>query len=590
VNLESRLLLVFIIALAVSVAAAGVVRSIALRLGVVVPTRPDRWHRSPTPTYGGIGVLIAVALALAFAGPRPITSEQLPVLGVGIALFIAGWYDDLVPMSALTKMVSSLAVAAFFVFTLTTFKVTPWQASLTLVAVIWFGFIDNAINLLDNMDGLASGVSAIAALALAAIFAPELGPLIYVLFALGGALLGFLLWNRHPAKIFMGNCGSLAIGGILAACATLAVARAQTGTAAVAAALVLVVPIFDTTFVLLLRRLAGRSTTRGNIDHTSHRLVSAGFSEPKAVAVLYAIGFGGAATAYWLRVNPTAGWPVAVIFVVALLMFGLYLARLPAYAGQDFQALNNAPFAPLLSDLTFRWHAGEVLLDLALIATCYYAAYRIRFDGEALVNFLPSYSASLPAILGCQLAALYLSGLYSRMWSTFGLHDLSTVVRGVTGGLVLSVLSITYVYKFERFSRSVFLIDAVLLMLAILGTRSSFRILGRVAARSNPQKRRVAIYGAGARGQMLAREMLANAAWSRNPVAFVDDARQKRSQRIVGVPVSGCLEDLERILEAQSIEEVLLSSPSINGSVEARVRDVCARLDIPVSRLYLDIR
>jgi len=176
------------------------------------------------------------------------------------------------------------------------------------------------------------------------------------------------------------------------------------------------------------------------------------------------------------------------------------------------------------------------------------------------------------------------------MWSTFGLHDLSTVVRGVTGGLVLSVLSITYVYKFERFSRSVFLIDAVLLMLAILGTRSSFRILGRVAARSNPHKRRVAIYGAGARGQMLAREMLANAAWARNPVAFVDDARQKRSQRIVGVPVSGCLDDLERILEVQSIEEVLLSSPSINGSVETRVREVCARLDIPVSRLYLDIR
>jgi UDP-GlcNAc:undecaprenyl-phosphate GlcNAc-1-phosphate transferase len=486
--------------------------------------------------------------------------------------------------------VSSLAVAAFFVFTLTTFRVTPWQASLTVVAVVWFGFIDNAINLLDNMDGLASGVSAIAAVALAVTFGQELGPLVLVLAAVGAALLGFLMWNRHPAKIFMGNCGSLAIGGILAACATLAVARAGTGTAAVAAGLILVVPIFDTTFVVVLRRLAGRSTTRGNIDHTSHRLVSAGFSEPKAVAVLYALGLGGAVTAWWIRVNPTAAWPVAVIFLVAVVMFGLYLARVPAYAGQDFQALHNVPFAPLLSDLTFRWHAGEVLLDLALIATCYYAAYRIRFDGEALVNFLPSYAASLPAILGCQLAALYLSGLYSRMWSTFGLHDLSTVVRGVTGGLVLSVLAVTYVFKFERFSRSVFLIDAVLLLIAILGTRSSFRIIGRVAARNSPHKRRVAIYGAGVRGQLLAREMFANAGWARNPVAFVDDARQKRSQRIVGVPVRGSLDDLERILEAQAIEEVLISSVSINGSVEERVREVCARLDIPVSRLYLDIR
>jgi UDP-GlcNAc:undecaprenyl-phosphate GlcNAc-1-phosphate transferase len=584
-------LLVLVVSFAASVAAAAVVRRQALRLGAVVPPRPDRWHRSPTPTYGGLAVAIAVAIgmAAAVAGPAPFW-PVVPTLAVGAALFAAGWYDDLVPMSALQKMVSSLAAAAFFALTLTSFTVTPWGAALTLLAVIWFGFIDNAINLLDNMDGLAAGVSATAALALAAIFPDELGPIVYVLVAMGGALLGFLVWNRHPAKIFMGNCGSLAVGGVLAAASTVAVARAGSAVAGVAVALILIVPIVDTAFVVLLRRLAGRSTTRGNIDHTSHRLVSAGFSEPKAVTLLYALGLGGAATAYWLRVNPTAAWPVAVIFLVAVLMFGLYLARVPAYAGQDFRALQNAPFAPLLSDLTFRWHAGEVLLDLALIATCYYAAYRIRFDGEALTNFLPSFAASLPAILGCQLAALYLSGLYSRMWSTFGLHDLSTVVRGVAAGLVLSVLAVTYVYKFERFSRSVFLIDAVLLTVAIVGTRSSFRILGRVAARNSPQKRRVAIYGAGVRGQMLAREMQANAAWARNPVAFLDDARQIHAQRIVGVPVRGCIDDLERILRAQRIEEVLLSSPAINGTVESRVRDVCAALDVPVRRLYLDIR
>jgi UDP-GlcNAc:undecaprenyl-phosphate GlcNAc-1-phosphate transferase len=586
---ESVVLLSALVAFAVSVAAAGAVRALALRLGIVVPPRPDRWHRAPTPTYGGIAVIASLGVALAVAGPRPLAAV-MPILGVAVALFAAGSYDDLVPMSALTKMVSSLSVAAFFVVTLTSFEVTPWQAMLTLAAIVWFGFIDNAINLLDNMDGLAAGVSAIAAFALAWVFHAELGPLVPVLVALGSALLGFLVWNHHPAKIFMGNCGSLAIGGILAGCSIYAIARAGTGLAAAAAALILIVPIFDTTFVVLLRRLAGRSTTRGNIDHTSHRLVSAGFSEAKAVVLLYLLGLGGAMTANWLRVNPTAAWPVGVVFLVAVLMFGLYLARVPAYAGQDFQALQNASFAPLLSDLTFRWHAGEVLLDLALIATCYYAAYRIRFDGEALANFLPSFAASLPAILGCQLAALYLSGLYSRMWSTFGLHDLSTVVRGVGSGLVLTVLTITYVYKFERFSRSVFLIDAVLLMIAIVGTRLSFRIFSRVAARNSPQKRRVAIYGAGIRGQMLAREMQAHGAWGRNPVAFLDDARPIHLQRIVGVPVRGSLADLEAIITSLRIEEVLISSPSINGSVEARVREVCGALDVPVRRLYLDIR
>ena len=536
-----------------------------------------------------MAIFAALVIAVVLGAPDTI-GQFLPLAAVVVALFAAGWYDDLAPMSALEKMVSSLAVAAFFVFTLTGGGTTSWQAGLTVAAVIWFGFIDNAVNLLDNMDGLAAGVTAIAAIGLAAVFPRELGAAVYLLVALAGALAGFLLWNRHPAEIFMGNCGSLAIGGLLAACATLAIARAGTITSAAAAALVLVVPIVDTTFVVLLRRLAGRSTTRGNIDHTSHRLVSAGFSEPRAVAVLYALGAGGAVCAYLLRSSPTSGWPVAVGFAVGVLMFLLYIARVPAYAGQDFQALQNAPFAPLLSDLTFRWHAGEVLLDLALIATCYYAAYRIRFDGEALNTFLPGFAASLPVILGCQLAALYLSGLYSRMWSTFGLHDLSTVIRGVGSGLVLSVLAVTYIFKFERFSRGVFIINAVLLMIAIVGTRLSFRILGRVAVRSSPHHRRIAIYGAGLRGQLLARELQVNAHWGLTPVAFFDDERQLVSRRVIGVPVRGTVDDLERVIRSMSIEEVLLSSSAINGHVEARVREVCAALDVPVRRLYLDIR
>jgi UDP-GlcNAc:undecaprenyl-phosphate/decaprenyl-phosphate GlcNAc-1-phosphate transferase len=489
-------------------------------------------------------------------------------------------------------MVTSLAVAAFFVISLTGFGATPVHAALVLLAVIWFGGLDNAINLLDNMDGLAAGVTALAAVGLAVTFPSELGPaLVTVLISLAAGLMGFLLWNRHPAKLFMGNCGSLAIGGIIAACATTAIAHAGTGTAAAAVAVILVVPIFDSTFVVLLRRLAGRSTTRGNIDHASHRLVSAGFSEPAAVATLYFVAAAGAAVGYTLYHGGPSLWPLAAGFAVAVLMMCLYLARVPAYAGQDFQALQNAPIAPLLSDLTFRWHAGEVLLDLILITTCYYAAYRIRFDGPELSAFLASFSASLPAILGCQLAALYVSGLYSRIWSTFGLHDLSTLIKGVGGGLVLSVLAVTYLFKFDdRFSRGVFIIDAVLLVVAIVATRMSFRVFGRIAARSGSRQRRVAICGAGSRGQLLVREMLADAAWDRYPVAFFDDDPGKRSIRMLGVPVRGGLDDLDGALAKFAIDEVVISSAAIDGAREAHVRAACEARGIPVRRLFLEIR
>lgn len=582
-------LLVLLAGTAVSFAVSGLVRRTAIGRGLVVPPRPDRWHSVPTPTFGGIGIMTGLAAGLAISGGH--SPDVWPVLAAGAALFGVGWYDDVAPMSALAKMVSSLAVAAFFVLTVGTFTGDPVHAALTLLAIVWFGGLDNAVNLLDNMDGLAAGVTAIAAAGLAVTFSQELGPaLVTVLVALAGALLGFLGWNRHPAKLFMGNCGSLAVGGVIAACATLAIVRSGTVAGAVAAALILVVPLFDSTFVVLLRRLAGRSTTRGNIDHMSHRLVSAGFSEVKAVALLYAIGAAGASVAYLIHRSGDVTSPVAVAFVVGVVITGLYLARVPAYGGDEFRALQSGPFAPLLSDLTFRWHAGEVLLDLVLITACYYAAYRIRFEGEALTVFLSSFAISLPAIVGCQLAALYTSGLYSRSWSTFGLYDLSTVLRGVAAGLVLSVLTVTYLFKFERFSRSVFIIDAVLLTVAIIGTRVSFRMIARAAARSGPQKRRAAVYGAGALGQVLVREMQANPASEWKPVAFIDDDPGKLSRRVLGVPVRGALEDLDRLIRAVRIEEVIVSTPSVCEARTERVRAICRAHGIPMRRLHFEIQ
>jgi UDP-GlcNAc:undecaprenyl-phosphate GlcNAc-1-phosphate transferase len=574
----------------VSFAVAGAVRWFALSRGIVVAPRPDRWHQVPTPTYGGIGVLAGMVAGCAIAGG--LAAPAWPVLLTGGALFVVGWFDDLMPMSALAKMVSSLAVAGFFVLTLVSGGMaTPEHAALTVLAILWFGGLDNAINLLDNIDGLAAGVTAIAAAGLALTFSGELDPAnVTVLVALAGALVGFLGWNHNPARMFMGNCGSLAIGGLIAASATTAIAHAGTFRSAAAAVLILIVPIFDSSFVVLLRRLAGRSTTRGNIDHTSHRLVSAGFSDRTAVWLLYALGIVGAASGAFVLSHPGAAAPIAAAVLVGALMIGLWLARVPAYAGQDFQAFQNAPFAPLITDLTFRWHAGEVLLDIVLITTCYYAAYRIRFEGDpALPVFLSTFASSLPAILGTQLAALYTSGLYNRLWRTFGLHDLSTVIRAVGSGVILSVLVATYLFKFHAFSRSVFIIYAVLLTAAIVATRSSFRVFGRMAARTGTRTR-VAIYGAGARGQLLARELLASDAGARMPVAFIDDDDSKKSRRLVGVAVRGASRDLDALLTKYRIDEVLISSPAIGADAEARVRAVCAPRNVAVARLFYEIR
>jgi UDP-GlcNAc:undecaprenyl-phosphate GlcNAc-1-phosphate transferase len=282
--------------------------------------------------------------------------------------------------------------------------------------------------------------------------------------------------------------------------------------------------------------------------------------------------------------------PVAVLFAVGLTLMGVYLARVRAYDAEDFGALKRSLFAPFLTHLTFRWHAGQVLLDLVLIAVSYYAAYRIRFEGETFSTFAPYLTRSLPAIMGCKLAALYLSGLYDRSWETFSLVDLFSVVRGVMAGTILSVLVVAYVYRLEGFSRAVFIIDAMLLVAAICATRASFRVMGDAASVRRRQATRVAIYGAGAGGHLLVREMRANRTWNSQPVAFLDDDPFKRNRLILGVPVRGTAVDLERLIRSQRIEELIISTQSVNGNVESRIRSVCEEAGVRVRRLHLEIR
>jgi FlaA1/EpsC-like NDP-sugar epimerase len=286
----------------------------------------------------------------------------------------------------------------------------------------------------------------------------------------------------------------------------------------------------------------------------------------------------------------TIAWPLAIVFLLGIMLLGIHLARVPAYDGEDFIALQKASFAPFLGDLAFRWHAAEVLLDVALITVCYYSSYRLRFEGESLSIFGPSFGLSLPIVLGCKLAALYGSGIYSRMWSTFGLRDLATVVRGVVVGSVLSVLVVAYAYRFERFSRGVFIIDAALLMLGIVATRSSFRLMSQTFAARNPSSRRILIYGAGANGQMIAREMLQNPAMNMRPIAFIDDDPAKVGHHVHGLRIHAANASLESLLEQMAVDEVLLSSTSINGPREAAAVSICSPRKIPVRRLWFEIR
>ena len=542
----------------------------------------------------GIAALLSTSASVLLTGTLADHAFELAVPAAAVAMLILGVLDDRLQLSPLAKLVSSLVVGALTVFVVASSlgQSLPWPA--TLIAVVWFGGVVHALNLLDNMDGLAGGVALIATTFLAVLFARTLGPFVELfLVAVAGSLAGFLYWNRKPARLFMGDSGSLFLGGTLAAASLVPLIDPQVEfyRSAIPVLLVLNVPLFDTGFVLVLRRFAGRKASRGGTDHVSHRLVSLGFSERSTVSILYLLALSGGliASMIW-REGLQPFMPAAALFGVTLILIGVYLARVRAYDTDDFGALKRSSFGPFLTDLTFRWHAGQVLLDVVLIAVCYYSAYRIRFEGAAFLMFAPYLAASLPAIIGCKLAALYLSGLYHRPWETFSLVDLFSVVRGVIGGSILSVLVAVYVYRFQGFSRAIFLIDAILLFAAVLATRASFRLMRDTANVRRRQATRVIVYGAGAAGHLLVREMRANSRWNMQAVAFLDDDPYKRNRLILGVPVRGSADDLERVIRSYRVDELIISTHALNGHRETHIRSICDARDIPVRRLHLDIR
>jgi UDP-GlcNAc:undecaprenyl-phosphate GlcNAc-1-phosphate transferase len=554
-------------------------------------------HTDPVPYLGGIAIVGAFALTVGIAAiVRPPVSgrgELLAILALAILLAVVGLCDDLRGLSPIVRLIAEVGAGLAVWGIGAGVDLFGPGVSDAAVTVVWVVGITNAFNLLDNMDGLAAGVALIAAIFLAALLAVPLGPgLVLLLVVLAGALAGFLFWNRPPARLFMGDSGSLFIGALLGAASLVPVIRTQIAfvSPAVLVVLILIVPLFDTSFVLVLRRLAGRKASKGGTDHVSHRLASLGFSERSAVRILYLLGLAGGFSAWVIgtpRVEPMA---LVAVFAILLGLVGIYLARVPAYNAEDFLALQKSSFAPFLKDLTFRWHAAEVLLDLVLITICYYGAYRLRFDGPELDTFLPFFTASLPVVLGCRLPALYASGLYQRSWETFGLRDLAAVVRGVGLGSLLVLAVASLLYRFEGFQRGVLVLDPILLTMALMITRGSFRAMGLIAATRNKRNRRVLVYGAGAFGRLLVREMRANQHWHMNPIGFLDDDPAKAHRWIAGVPVRGTLDDLERVLRRYRVDDVVLSSPAINGSVEARVRAVCVDQELRVRRFSMEIQ
>jgi UDP-GlcNAc:undecaprenyl-phosphate/decaprenyl-phosphate GlcNAc-1-phosphate transferase len=552
------------------------VRSLAHRNGLVAQPHRDRWHPDPIPVLGGLAIAAAFFTTVAISAPL---GPLVPLLIGAGAMFALGALDDLLHFGAATKLAAQTIIAAVVVFLMPPAPIFGLAPIDQLLAVFWMVGITNAFNLLDNIDGLSAGIATIAGIFLLAALGSDTTPVSLAVSAFIGAALGFLIYNVRPASIFMGDSGSLFLGSFLGGAALLAAPGLKTNVAPVAAIplFILLVPIFDTAFVSVTRRLAGRSPLVGGRDHLSHRLVALGMDERWAVIALYLLAAVGGVTALSLQ-HADVAWAGILIAVYLLVLgaFGIVLGNVESHTADA-----DRPLPPLVSEVAYRNRIIEVVLDLALIALAYYAAFRFKFrDAVEFRHFLPYFATSFPLVIACQLAGLALAGKYRQTWRNLGATELVGILRGIGFGFAGSALLILFMYRFVGFSRLVFVIEAVLLVFLLVGARLLITSVDEYIRARRGAGRRVLIYGAGVQGRLLVRALLEDRSFGLVPIGFIDDDGRKRRVRVEGVPIIGTFADLPDILDTRRVAEVLISTKAIDRTRVAEAAAVCREREV----------
>jgi UDP-GlcNAc:undecaprenyl-phosphate GlcNAc-1-phosphate transferase len=570
------------------------VRLLARRIGMVAKPKTDRWHKKPTAMLGGVAIWLSVVISYFAFVPR--TPYGLVIIAASTFLFLVGLVDDFLHTKPYQKLIGQVMGSAFVIYYGLSLPWTSYSALNVAITIFWLIGVTNALNLLDNMDGLATGIAVIASgfLALSFLSTSQFTEAL-MLMTFAGALLGFLVYNSNPASIFMGDSGSMFIGFFLASSALVNVSGGRSRSLLPVLAvpiLVLFIPIFDTTFVTILRKFSGRAASRGGRDHTSHRLVALGMSERHAVWMLYGFAaLSGVLALLVQQVKLDVSLAAIAGFTVLLTLIGVYLAGVKVYdETEEVLALRDkSPYA-FLVDLSYKRRIFEVLLDVILILLAYWCAYAVKFGALSGSAAWTLFLRTLPVLVFVKMAAFLVMGVYRGIWRYTSLDDLIVFAKAVVLSSVLSVLAILFAFRFEGFSRTIFIIDGVLMFMFLAGSRMAFRLFRQMLPTpAAGGDKRVLIYGAGDGGELLLRELQNNRALRYAPVGFVDDDPAKNGKVIHGLKVYGGNGDLSAICRQHEVDEVLISSSRMTDDRLQEILGFCQAQEIAVKRMRITI-
>jgi UDP-GlcNAc:undecaprenyl-phosphate GlcNAc-1-phosphate transferase len=504
------------------------------------------------------------------------------------AIAILGFLDDRLRLRPSVKLLGQSICVLIVLWSGVVFHATPWNWFNVTITFLWIAGVTNAFNLIDNMDGLCAGVAIIISVS-RILFGLETGDPAGALLsaALGGAFVGFLVFNYKPAKIFMGDCGSMFAGFALGA---LAIASPQPRTRVFIAglfypALTFLYPLFDTILVSVLRRAAGRPVSVGGRDHSSHRLVSLGLSEHRVLWLLWglaAVGSAAGLCTYWL---PFGVLVISALLVVAATIFGVFLGTLPNYAPPETAPVRSHWWRRMVP--TFR-ATITVVVDVLLSGIALLSAFLVRWEDGFAGAPLHDFEISLPVIMVTHAAACIAFRTFNLGWRWFGSADLIVLVKASATSAVVSLFTI-WMFGFRGYSRGVIVLYAVLSIFYSVAVRALLRFLWDTLP--SVERRRAAILGAGVAGELAVLLLQHNEEIRAKPVMILDPDPAAAHMRIHGVPVYSTGPNWLETLVERRVEVVVVVES--NGTLPEMHRELalaCRRAGIDVRTCDLSLR
>ena len=584
-NSEFMLVVVPVIAFGTVLVSVPLCKYIATRFSIIAVPYSDSRHQRPTPLMGGAAIVAAVLISL-------ICVMAVPVwLAAGfLALFTVGVVDDAIALRPRHKLLLQIAIVSAVVIAGRKFHLAPW--SWLNIALTGFFFLStvNAVNLIDGLDGLAAGVGLVVAAASAAIaLIHHESAYAFQALAVAGALAGFLVYNFHPASIFMGDCGALPLGLLLGGIALRVgdIAGNSRLPRYVVPILLMLVPLLDTAIVCVSRVATGRPVSRRGLDHSHHRLLALGLSDRRAVVLCWSVASVAALCAVILTILPHAYLLATLpMIIVGFGVVGLFMIDLTFDSNSPGAACGYLQgMARFVLTYSYKRRLAEAMLDAALIPAAYFGAFLIRLDFDIDEGRMMAMMQSVPWVLGVTYVAFVLAGIYRGIWRYASVSDVLRFANGaVLAGTLVVLLSIVHPIQL---SGSIAVLYVILVFNLLVASRMSFRALRRGVAFLAAPHDRVLIIGAGEMAEAAARYITAVRTRRFKLIGFVDDDRFTLGKLVHGRRVMGTLDDLDSIFGSHKFSQMLVATDHIPHDRLSLLSDFASRRFLPMRRFSI---